>query len=248
MPGPADDFPHASAFPTTHWSRVVSAGDAADSRAVEALAELCRAYWYPLYAFIRRKGYDPDAALDLTQDYFARLLERPVLAAADRRKGRFRAFLRTDCAFFLSHRREADAAQKRGGGAAPLSIDARDAEGRYLREPTDDRLGPDRLFDRSWALELLDTTLALLAREQAELGQADRFDALKDVLGGDRSVPFAKLADRLGTTEAALQAAASRLRKRYRVLLREQIAATLCDPSDEAIDAEIRDLFACLGD
>lgn len=247
MPDPGAEIPANSAFPTTRWSRIAAAGDASDSLRREALAELSRAYWYPIYAFIRRKGFGPDAALDLTQDYFARLLERDFLAAADRSKGRFRAFLRADCGFFLSHHREHEATQKRGGGCVWLSIDARDAEGRYLREPADSTLTPDRLFDRAWALGVLDVVLDRLAREHAEAGQAERFEALQGALGGQRSIPYAELAERLGMTEAAVQTAVSRLRKRYRALLRDQIAATLNDPNDAAIDAEIRDLFAALG-
>jgi RNA polymerase sigma-70 factor (ECF subfamily) len=224
-------------FPTTRWSRVVQAGASADPGACEALDDLCRAYWYPLYAFIRRKGYDPDRAADLTQEYFARLLDSDLLARADRHKGRFRSFLRTDCGFFLAHQAERDRARNRGGGVIPLSIDARDAEGCYLREPADHGLTPDRLFDRAWALRLLDRVLERLAHEHAEAGQSERFEALRTTL-----------AARLGTTEAAVEAAARRLRRRYRAVLREQIAATLNDPTEAAIDAEIRDLFAALGD
>jgi RNA polymerase sigma-70 factor (ECF subfamily) len=247
MPDHEDDSYPGAPFPTTRWSRVVAAGDPAEPSARLALEELCRAYWYPLYAFIRRKGHDPDRAADLTQDYFARLLGSDLLARADPRKGRFRAFLHTDCGFFLSHRAEADRARKRGGGASPLSIDARDAEGRYLREPADAGLTPDRLFDRAWALSLLDAVLERLAREHAEAGQAERFEALKELLGG-RATPHAAIAARLGTTEAAVEAAARRLRARYREALREQIAATLDAPTESAIDAEVRDLFAALGD
>jgi RNA polymerase sigma-70 factor (ECF subfamily) len=156
--------------------------------------------------------------------------------------------LRTDCGFFLAHRAERDRARKRGGGAAPLSIDARDAEGRYVREPADAGLTPDRLFDRTWAVSLLDAVLEQLAREHAEAGQAERFEALKATLGGGRGTPHAAIAARLGTTEVAVEAAARRLRARYRETLREQIAATLDDPTEAAIDAEIRDLFAALGD
>ena len=145
-------------FPTTHWSRVAHAVNPAEPEARAAPAELCGAYWYPIYAFIRHKGHDPDLALDLTQDYFTRLLETGVLASADHRLGRFRAFLRTDCGFFLSHHDERDRAQKRGGGQAALPIDACDAEGRYLREPADAMM-PERLFDRTWALNLLDEVL-----------------------------------------------------------------------------------------
>jgi RNA polymerase sigma-70 factor (ECF subfamily) len=248
MPDPEADPAPRAAFPTTRWSQVVAAGDPAEPSARLALEELCRAYWYPLYAFIRRKGHDAEQAADLTQDYFARLLGSGLLARADRSKGRFRAFLRTDCSFFLSHQAEAGRARKRGGGASPLSIDARDAEGRYLREPADPGLTPDCLFDRAWALGLLDSVLARLAREHAEAGQLERFEALRPTLEGGRSTPHAEIAARLDTTEAAVEAAARRLRRRYREALREQIAATLEDPTDDSIDAEIRDLFAALGD
>ena len=201
-----------------------------------------------MYALIRRGGHGPDEAADLTQEYFARLLESGLLARADPSRGRFRAFLRADCGFFLSHQAERDRARKRGGGTATLSIDARGAEGRYLREPADDGLTPDRLFDRAWALRLLDAVLEQLAREYAESGRADRFQALQVVLGaGTRSVPHADLAARLGTTEAAVQAAVHRLRRRYRAILREQVAATLADPDEAAVDEELRDLFAALG-
>jgi RNA polymerase sigma-70 factor (ECF subfamily) len=234
-------------FPTTCWSRVARAGDPQASEARSALAELCATYWYPIYAFVRRRGWNSDAALDLTQEYFARLLEAPVLAAADRSKGRFRAFLRADCSFFLAHVREHDATRKRGGGSAPLSIDARDAEGRYVREPMDESLTPDRVFDRAWAVGLLESVLDHLAVDQAGARQVERFDVLRPTLEGDRSVPSTVLAARLGMTEAAVLTAVSRLRKRYRVILREQIAATLDDPTEAAIDAEITDLFTALG-
>src|SRR5262249_29217021 len=140
-------------FPMTCWSLVVGASDRAGPAAREALATLCRAYWYPVYAFVRRKGYDPDDAQDLTQAYFARLPEKGVIAAADRRKGRFRAFLRTDCQHFLidQYRRR----RAREVATVPLSIDARDAEGHYQIEPAEE-MTPDRLFDRAWALTLLD--------------------------------------------------------------------------------------------
>jgi RNA polymerase sigma-70 factor (ECF subfamily) len=236
----------AGQFPTTHWSRVAQAGDLASPDARAALAELCSAYWYPIYVLIRRRGHDADAALDLTQDYFARLLAKGTIAAADHRKGRFRAFLRTDCGFFLAHEHERGQALKRGGGRAPLSIDARDAEGCYLREPADDTT-PERLFDRTWALNLLGTVLDRLAREYADMGRAAQFEALQGGLGGTANViPYAELATRLGTTEAAVQQAVRRLRLRYRVLLREAIAATLNAPDEAAIDDEIHGLFAAL--
>jgi RNA polymerase sigma-70 factor (ECF subfamily) len=235
----------AGRFPTTRWSRVVAAGDRNAPEAREALAELCAAYWFPLYAFIRRKGYGPDDALELTQGYFAHLLEKKKFAAADPGKGRFRSFLLADCTHFLAHSRELDRAGKRGGGAIPLSIDARNAEGRYLCEPAHDQT-PERLFERDWALVLLATVLAQLRTEYHNSGRGETFEALKGSLTEDsRAVPQAELAAKLETTPGAVQAAIHRLRKRYRALVREAIAATVVEESD--IEAEIRDLFAALG-
>jgi DNA-directed RNA polymerase specialized sigma24 family protein len=234
-------------FPTTHWSRVARAGDRAGADALSALAELCAVYWYPIYALIRRRGHDEADALDLTQGYFTRLLEKPVIAAADPTRGRFRAFLRADCGFYLSDCRDNQQAQKRGGGRMVLSIDARYAEGRYVLELAGD-LSPDRLFDRTWALTLLGRALDRLGTEYAETGRGELFERLHGGLtGGSRNVPYAQIACYLGLTEAVVQQAASRLRKRYRRALRSEIAATLDEPSDEAVEAEIRDLFEALG-
>jgi RNA polymerase sigma-70 factor (ECF subfamily) len=233
-------------FPTTHWSRVAHAVNPAAPEARAALAELCGAYWYPIYAYIRRRGHDPDVALDLTQDYFTRLLETGVLASADHRRGRFRAFLRTDCGFFLSHHHEQRRALKRGGGRAALPIDARDAEGRYLREPAD-ATTPERLFDQCWALNLLDEVLKQLAREYADTGRAAQFEILQGAIGRQaRQVSYEDLAARLGTSAGAVQQAVQRLRKRYKAILRERIAATLDHPDEAAINDEIRDLFTAL--
>ena len=240
------ETPPNDRFPTTHWSRVGRAGDPAAPEARAALAELCSAYWYPIYALIRRRRHAHDETLDLTQEYFARLLEKGVLNAADRDKGRFRAFLRTDCGFFLRHQREHQRALERGGGTTPLSIDARDADGRYLRELAD-ALTPELLFDRCWALTLLEGVLTQLSRQYAESGRAALFERIQFVLsGGPRETSYATVAAELGTTEGAVQAAVQRLRSRYRTILRDRIAATLDDPSDFAIDEEIRDLFAAL--
>jgi RNA polymerase sigma factor (sigma-70 family) len=234
-------------FPTTRWSRVARAGDPGGADAVEALAELCEAYWYPIYALIRRLGHGEADALDLTQAYFARLLEGPALATADRERGRFRAFLRTDCGHFLNDCRDQARAQKRGSGRAALSIDARDAEGRYIVEPADD-LGPDRLFDRAWGLTLLGRALDRLAADYAATGRDRLFERLQGTLtAGSRSVSYVAVARELGMTEAAVQQAAHRLRERYRKALREEIAATLDDPTVEAVASEIRDLFDALG-
>jgi RNA polymerase sigma-70 factor (ECF subfamily) len=237
--------PSAAGFPTTHWSRVVAAGDWAAPEARDALADLCRAYWYPLYAFIRRQGHSPDAALDLTQEYFARLLERRNVAAADPTRGRFRSFLLADCTHFLAHARDGQRALKRGGGVAPLSIDAGDAEGRYHSEPVHDST-PERLFERDWALALLSDVLAQLRREYEDSDRGSTFDVLRVVLTDDpRAVPQAELAQQLEISTGAVQVAIHRLRRRYRDLLRAAIAETVADEVE--IEDEIRDLFAALG-
>jgi RNA polymerase sigma-70 factor (ECF subfamily) len=242
-----NESPPRPDFPTTHWSRVARAGDLGGNDARAALAELCAAYWYPIYALVRRLGHGEADALDLTQEYFARLLETPVLAAADPTRGRFRAFLRADCHFFLSGVRDRKQAQKRGGGRALLSIDARDAEGRYLVEPADG-LTSERLFDRAWALTLLGRALDRLADNYAASGRAAVFEALRPTLIDQRgAASHAELAARLGLSVGAVQQAASRLRKRYREVLRDEIAATLNNPTDDDVAAEIRDLFDALG-
>ena len=239
-----NESPPRPDFPTTRWSRVARAGDRAGDDARAALAELCAAYWYPIYAMIRRMGHAD--ALDLTQGYFARLLEKPVIAAADPARGRFRAFLRADCGHYLGDCRDRQQAEKRGGGRSSLSIDARDAEGRYILEPADD-LAPDRLFDRAWALTLLGRAVDRLAADYAAAGRGAVFERLQGALTGGGKVPYARVATDLGLTEAAVQQAANRLRRRYREALRDEIAATLDDPSDGAVQAEMRDLFDALG-
>src|SRR6516225_2702057 len=190
----------AARFPTTHWSLVVAAGGRAGPDARDALAELCAAYWYPVYAFIRRKGHGPDAALDLTQDYFARLLEKGTVAAADPVRGRFRSFLLADCTFFLADRRDRDRARRRGGGRPVLSIDARDAEGRFLREPSHDRT-PERLFERDWALALIARAFDSLERHYAETGRSELFRRLRPLVASDPdAAPRAAVAAELGLT------------------------------------------------
>jgi RNA polymerase sigma factor (sigma-70 family) len=232
-------------FPTTHWSRVIAAGDRAAPEARQALADLCAAYWYPLYAFIRRKGHGPDEALDLTQDYFARLVERRIVAAADPERGRFRSFLVTDCSHFLAHRRDRDRASRRGGGVARVSIDVRDAEGRYRREPAHN-LTPERLFERDWAVALLAAVVARLRQEYHDSGRDATFEVLKVVLSeSPRAIPQAELAARLGISPGAVQVAIHRLRKRYRAMVREAIVATTTDEVDP--ETEISELFAALG-
>jgi RNA polymerase sigma-70 factor (ECF subfamily) len=220
---------HSAQFPSTQWSRVVAAGDRAAPEACASLAELCQTYWYPIYAFIRRKGHSADEASDLTQDYFSRLLEKPVIAAADRSKGRFRAFLRTDCQHFLlnQYRRK----RVRARVLKTVSIDAVDAESRYRFEPADD-MTPERVFERTRAITLLDRVLGLLAQEYASKGRADAFDRLKVLLTqGKGALPAAERAAQLGMTEGAVHTAVHRLKKRYRATLQQEIAATLDDAS-----------------
>jgi DNA-directed RNA polymerase specialized sigma24 family protein len=220
------------------------AADLATPDARSALAELCAAYWYPIYAFVRRKGNDAEESLDLTQSYLQRLLEKGVLAAADRSKGRFRSFLRTDCEHFLINGYRHENALERGGGVALLPIDARNAEGRYVFEPADS-MTPDKLFDRAWAVDLLDGVLELLAEKYAESGRSNLFAHLKVVLTeGKGAVPAATLAKRLKKSVEAVNTAVHRLRQDYRAILQEQIAATLEDPAE--VDEEIRDLFEAI--
>jgi DNA-directed RNA polymerase specialized sigma24 family protein len=240
-----NDSVSPAGFPTTHWSRVVAAGDVAEKGAGEALAELCSAYWFPLYAYIRRRGNGPEQALDLTQEYFARLLERGTVASADPARGRFRSFLLADCRHFLAHQRERDGAAGRGGRLAVLSIDARDAEGQYQLEPAHEQT-PERLFERDFALALLEGVVAVIRREYEAFGRAASFKVLKVVLeAGSSQFSQADLAALLGTTEAAAQVAVHRLRKRYREALRAAIAATVADEAE--VDDEIRALFTALG-
>lgn len=232
-------------FPTTQWDQLeVAARDRSASNA--AFHDICRAYWYPLYAFIRSRGYPPDRAEDLTQAYFARLMEGRLLEHADRERGRFRALLRTDCAFFLADVGDQERAGKRGGGRKPLSLDAAAAEHRYHFDPTD-HSQPEQLFDRAWALELLARTMSRLEREEREAGRGESFAILREVLAGpspDR--PYRALAASLDTSEGAVEAAVARLRARYRRALRATIAETLATPREEDIDDEIRDLFKSL--
>lgn len=231
-------------FPTTRWSRVILACNSDAPLAQESLGDLCNAYWYPLYAYIRRRGYDAERAKDLTQDFFARVLEKDLIAQADPTRGRFRSFLRSVCADFLANRRDWEQARKRGGGRTMLPIDPNTAEGRYALELADE-LTPERIFDRSWALTLLGRVLDQLGREYDEAGKAATFEALRGMLDGDAdATTYAALAARMGSTEGAARVAAHRLRRRYGDLLRREIASTLAEPTD--VDDEILALFAAL--
>jgi RNA polymerase sigma-70 factor (ECF subfamily) len=234
----------SSRFATTHWSLVVAAGRRSSPQAQEALATLCRSYWYPLYVFIRRQGRSAEESQDLTQEFFTRLLEKHFLTQVDRAKGKFRSFLLAACKHFLSNERDRARAKKRGGGRELISFDAQEAERRYRLEPTHD-LTPEKLFERRWVLTLLDQVLAQLKIEFIQEGKEDQFTHLKDYLTGDKGrASYREVAEKLGMTEGALKVAIHRLRKRYRELLRQEIAKTL--NKGDAIEDEIRDLFAAL--
>ncbi len=244
MPASRPESSSHAPFPTTRWSQVVAAGDRAGSAARDALTELCSAYWYPLYAFVRRKGYPPEEAADLVQGTFLTLLDRDGFAAVAPERGRFRSFLMAVCSHHLADCRDRDRAAKRGGGAMPVSIDRTLAEGRYSAEPVNE-LTPERLFERRWATSLLDHAVARLEAESIAAGKAALVACLLPTLTGGRGeVPIAAIAAELGMTEGSVKMAASRLRKRYGEILREEIARTLANPAD--VEEEIRALFAAL--
>jgi RNA polymerase sigma factor (sigma-70 family) len=228
-------------FATTHWSMVVSAGSNRSPDANRSLAILCETYWFPLYAFVRRTGHSAEDAQDLTQEFFVRLLDKHFLAAADSKKGRFRTFLITAVKCFLANEYDRVQAKKRGGGQSVVSLEG--LEARYCQEPAD-MLTPERIFEQQWALTLLDRVLTHLQAEMTAAGKATLFNALKDHLTGSQATDYATTATRLGMTEGAVKVAAHRLRRRYRELLREEIAQTVANPDE--IEEEICYLFTCL--
>jgi RNA polymerase sigma-70 factor (ECF subfamily) len=244
MPAARPETSSNAPFPTTRWSQVVAAVDRAGPAARKALAELCSAYWYPLYAFVRRKGHPPDEAADLVQGTFLTLLDRDGLAAVAPERGRFRSFLMAACSHHLADCCDRDRAIKRGGDVISISIDRLVAEGRYSAEPVNDWT-PERLFDRRWATGLLEHAIARLEAEWTAAGKSALVSHLFPTLTGGRSdVPFAAIAAELGMTEGSVKMAASRLRKRYGEILREEIASTPADPAD--VEHEVQALYAAL--
>jgi DNA-directed RNA polymerase specialized sigma24 family protein len=233
----------AGRFELTHWSVVLAArGDSGDARA--ALEELCATYWPPIYAFVRRQGYSPPDAQDLTQEFFARLLQKNYLGVVERAKGRFRSFLLAALKHFLANEWDKAKAQKRGGGQVVLSIDAASAETSYKLEPVEQET-PDKSFDRRWALTLLQRVVSQLRAEYVGTSRGEQFDDLKFALTGEsRAVAYHVLAERLGTSEGAVKVAVHRLRQRYRELLRAEIAQTVTGSED--VEEELRALFAAL--
>ena len=231
-------------FESTHWSVVLAAHRGDDTASHTALATLCRTYWYPLYAFARRRGFDPEESKDMTQGFFAHMLESRAFAATDPAKGRFRSFLLASFRNFLANERERASAQKRGGGCDHVPLDTVAAETRFESEPADPA-SPDKLFDRSWALTLLDRALARLRDEQAAAGQSARFEQLRDRLIGEPDAPhYAEAAAQLGQSATAVRMAVSRMRRRFGELLRDEIAQTISRREDAA--GEMRHLLAAL--
>jgi RNA polymerase sigma factor (sigma-70 family) len=226
-------------FPTTQWHLVLSAAEGVSSESRDALASLCRTYWYPLYAYLRRQGYGPDDAQDLTQGFFARLLEKHYLKDYRPERGRFRSFLLAALKHFVANEHDWAKAQKRGGEVAPVSLDEiQDGERRYSLEPRSN-LTPEKIFEKQWALALLDQAFRRLREDNQE------FERLKGFLTGDETrIPYQQLALDLGTTEGALKVSVHRLRRRFRDVLREEISQTISEP-DEVQD-EIRYLITIL--
>jgi DNA-directed RNA polymerase specialized sigma24 family protein len=247
----AGDPPRAASareevFATTRWTVVMAAGHRGSPKAEVALEELCRTYWFPLYVYVRRQTPTREDAEDLTQGFFARFLERNYLEKLSSQKGTFRAFLLASLKHFLANEWDRAHRQKRGGGVAALSLDWQNADARYQIEPADN-LSPDKLYDRAWAVTLLETVLARLREENAGEGKARLFEQLKGFLSvGSSSIPYGEAASKLNLTETAVRLTVHRLRRRYRELLRQEISQTLSDPAQ--IGEEMNTLFSAFSD
>jgi RNA polymerase sigma-70 factor (ECF subfamily) len=235
---------NAQWFATTHWSVVLTAKEGDSAQAAEAMAQLCQTYWYPLYAFVRRKGNSPHDAQDLTQGFFARLLEKNYVAQADRARGRFRTYLLAALTHFLADEWDKARRLKRGGGREIISFDAASAEERYRLEPID-QLDAAKLYERRWVTTLFDQVLARLEQEFRDSGKGRLFDQLKGSLLAEDSGPsYVELGTQLGLTEDAVKQAVHRMRRRYRELFREEIAQTVAGPGE--VEDELKHLFAVL--
>lgn len=236
------DAPPQPLFLTTRWSVVLAAQDKSSPDSAAALEALCRAYWYPLYAYVRRSGRSPHDAQDLTQEFFARLLALDWLRVVLPEKGRFRTFLIVSMKRFLANEWHREMALKRGAGNLPLSLDAVDGEHRFAAEPP---LTPDELYERRWAMTLLEESLERLEREFTRAGGDQEFNALKEWLAVERgSIPYAQIATELGITKGAARVAVHRLRKQFRQSFRQTIAETVEANGD--VEVEMRHLVAVL--
>jgi len=237
--------PHGNArFVTTHWTIVLAAGSPDSSQYGEALETLCRTYWFPLYAYLRRHGYDRHDAAEYTQGFFAKMLEKQSLSKIKPPPGRFRSFLLTALKRFVADECKRADAQKRGGGRQALFLSFNDAENRYALQPVD-RLSPERLFERSWALAVLDRVMDRLEAEMTAAKKTDLFERAKGHLcGACDAIPYREVAVELDMTEGAVKVAVHRMRDRYRDILREEVAQTVNRPDE--VDEEIRALFTTL--
>lgn len=249
MSGPTPNEKHPSSavgqFNTTHWSLVLLAGQTQTPHAAAALDKLCGTYWSPLYAYVRRAGHSPEDAQDLTQEFFARLLEKKYLQFADRERGRFRSFLLKSLQHFLINDWVRGQAQKRGGGQKPLSLDETAAEQSYLLQPADD-LSPEALYDQRWALTLLERAIERLGADYTAAGKREVFEQLKGLLLTEgSSESYRERAGPLGLSEGAVKVAVHRLRQRFREAVRAEIARTVATPAE--VDEELRCLMAALG-
>jgi len=232
-------------FDTTNWSVVLRAGSDRSSAAREALGVLCSAYWYPVYAMVRRYGYDSESARDMTQAYFARFLEKDWVKQVRPEHGRFRSFLLVSVRNFLHNERDWERAEKRGGGARPLSLDGAAAEERYALEPAASET-PETIFEKAWAEEVLARALERLRSEEIEKDGPERFEQLRGHLTGDESAASYKdLAEEWGVSESTPRVTLHRMRKRLGAILREEIAGTLSDPAD--VGEELRHLLTTVG-
>ena len=249
MPYSADHFPGSqrpseAQFLTTHWSLVLKAGQSDSTQATQALEELCRAYWYPLYAYIRRKGHTPHDTQDITQEFFARLLQRRYLRLADPHRGRFRSFLLTSLKHFLINEWEKANREKRGGGLTNISLAEDEAESRFATELAIEA-PPDTLYDQGWAAILMTRAMAALSAEFEGSRKQMLFDRLKVFVWGDKSaLSYAAMAEQLGMTLGATKVAVHRLRQRYGQLLRAEVAHTVSTPVE--VDQEIRYLLSVI--
>ena len=235
--------PNSEDFASTRWSVVLAAGRTELPDSQQALAELCQSYWYPLYAYVLRRTNNPHEAQDLIQEFFSHLLEHNAFAVANPERGRFRAFLLTSLRNFLTDQWNKAKAKKRGGHRMRLSLDFEFAKSRYAIEPADEQT-PERIYDRQWAITLLDLVMTRLRDELVRADKALYFEQLKVFLGGRTGTSYAQVARKLGISPGAAMVAAHRLRRRYRDLLRAEIAQTVASPAE--VDDEIRTLFSCL--